>query len=154
MEHQPNEETRYLIIEFSFVARKTLQNSLLSIGIRVDNITCCDTLQNADIILEESSDIDFIIIGWTFPDDRILTKNFLKELRKKEDFSETPILMIAMRGWQDDIIEAMESGVNGYLFKGFSKEDLKKKIEEVLLNINLGQKPFMHSANKKIKVLV
>ena len=56
----------------------------------------------------------------------------VENLRSQDKFKDTPIIMITTRGMQDDVMNAIKIGVNGYIVKPFTPKVLEKKIKEVV----------------------
>jgi two-component system chemotaxis response regulator CheY len=55
-----------------------------------------------------------------------------RALRAHPDGKSVPILMVTTRSVKEDIIAAIEAGVNNYIVKPFTPQVLKEKIEAVL----------------------
>jgi two-component system chemotaxis response regulator CheY len=43
--------------------------------------------------------------------------------------------MVTTRGVKDDIVDALQSGVNNYVVKPFTPQILKEKIDQIIANI-------------------
>jgi two-component system chemotaxis response regulator CheY len=50
----------------------------------------------------------------------------------RERGEQVPILMVTARSVREDIIEAMEAGVNNYIVKPFTPQILKEKIDALM----------------------
>ena len=61
---------------------------------------------------------------------------FLKRVRADEKFKNTPFLLVTAEAEQDQIIEAVKSGVDQYVIKPFSAATLKTKLEIVYKKYN------------------
>ncbi|MDD9899513.1 MAG: response regulator [Alphaproteobacteria bacterium] len=58
---------------------------------------------------------------------------FLKLLREQEgEVSKTPVLFLTGSAQKEDVHKAIELGVNGYVVKPVTPENLKKKLTDVL----------------------
>ena len=68
--------------------------------------------------------------------DRYLGKrdgaDLLVKIRNIAGFETVPVLMLTGETRKDEVKKAISAGVNGYLAKPFSPEDLLKKIEKLL----------------------
>lgn len=68
--------------------------------------------------------------------DRYLGKrdgaDLLVRIRNIAGFETVPVLMLTGETRKDEVKKAISAGVNGYLAKPFSPEDLLKKIEKLL----------------------
>jgi len=57
---------------------------------------------------------------------------FTKVLRARDDGRHVPVLMVTARSVKEDILTAMEAGVNNYIVKPFTPQVLKEKIDALL----------------------
>jgi DNA-binding response OmpR family regulator len=55
--------------------------------------------------------------------------DLLKRVRADERFKKTPFLLVTAESEQSQVIDAVKSGVDQYVVKPFTKEDLMKKLE-------------------------
>jgi two-component system chemotaxis response regulator CheY len=58
--------------------------------------------------------------------------DFARALRARPDGKNIPILMVTTRSVREDILAAVEAGVNNYILKPFTPPVLKEKIDQVL----------------------
>jgi two-component system chemotaxis response regulator CheY len=56
----------------------------------------------------------------------------VKNLRGKPETASTPILMVTTRSVREDILSAVQAGVNNYIVKPFTPQTLKEKIDAML----------------------
>jgi two-component system chemotaxis response regulator CheY len=57
--------------------------------------------------------------------------DLLKAVRADEKLRTLPVLMVTAEAKRDQIIEAAQAGVNGYVVKPFTAQALKEKIEKI-----------------------
>jgi two-component system chemotaxis response regulator CheY len=57
--------------------------------------------------------------------------DLLRAVRADEKLSSLPVLMVTAEAKRDQIIEAAQAGVNGYVVKPFTAQALKEKIEKI-----------------------
>ncbi len=55
-----------------------------------------------------------------------------RALRAHADGKSVPILMVTTRSVKEDIIAAVQAGVNNYIVKPFTPQVLKEKIDAIL----------------------
>ena len=55
-----------------------------------------------------------------------------RALRAQDNGKTVPILMVTTRSVREDIVAAVEAGVNNYIVKPFTPQVLKEKIDQVL----------------------
>jgi two-component system chemotaxis response regulator CheY len=59
--------------------------------------------------------------------------DFTRAVRANADTKELPIIMVTARSARNDILLAMEAGVDSYVVKPFTPQVLREKIDAVLL---------------------
>jgi len=74
--------------------------------------------------------ITFVLTDWNMPvmDGLVL----LKKIRATPSLSHLPVLMITAEAKKENIVEAAQSGADGYIVKPFNATTLKEKIEKIL----------------------
>ena len=74
--------------------------------------------------------ITFVLTDWNMPvmDGLVL----LKKIRATPALSHLPVLMITAEAKKENIVEAAQSGADGYIVKPFNATTLKEKIEKIL----------------------
>ena len=55
----------------------------------------------------------------------------LKAIKEDASLKHLPVLMVTAEAKRDQIIEAAQAGVNGYVVKPFTAQGLKDKIEKI-----------------------
>ncbi len=73
---------------------------------------------------------DIILLDWMLPG--VSGIDFAKVLRKDENTSQVPIIMITARTEEHDMIQALEVGADDYITKPFSTKELIARIKSVL----------------------
>ena len=117
---------RFLVVDDSATMRRIVINSLQRIGYH-DTIEAED---GADALAKFDGAVTFVITDWNMP--TMSGTEFTKALRARADGAEVPVLMITSRSVRDDILTAMEAGVNNYIVKPFTPQVLKEKIDALL----------------------
>jgi len=116
-----------LIVDDSPTMRRIIKNTLERLGHResVEASNGKEALQQ----LEEHP-INFIITDWNMPEMNGL--EFVTELRTTPEYAKIPVLMITTRGMKDDVLQAVQAGVNNYVVKPFTPETLEQKMNKLL----------------------
>jgi two-component system chemotaxis response regulator CheY len=116
-----------LIVDDSPTMRRIIKNTLERLGHResVEAGNGKEALQQ----LEEHP-INFIITDWNMPEMNGL--EFVTELRTTPEYEKIPVLMITTRGMKDDVLQAVQAGVNNYVVKPFTPETLEQKMNKLL----------------------
>lgn len=76
-------------------------------------------------ILQEQP-VQFLISDWMLPS--MTGTELVQEIRQLEQFQTLPILMISGKADKPDIVEAAQTGIDGYLTKPFTPNQLRSKI--------------------------
>ncbi len=117
---------RFLVVDDSAIMRRILVNSLQRIGF-TDCVEAEDGLQALE---KFGPSISFVITDWNMP---VMSGiDFARTLRSYASGKTVPILMVTTRSTREDILTAVEAGVNGYIVKPFTPQLLKQKIDHVL----------------------
>ncbi len=117
---------KFLVVDDSATMRRIVINSLQRIGFS-DTVEAGD---GQDALAKFDSSITFVITDWNMPN--MSGTEFTKVLRSREDGRHVPILMVTARSVKEDILTAMEAGVNNYIVKPFTPQVLKEKIDALL----------------------
>ena len=59
----------------------------------------------------------------------------LKRVRADENLKSLPVLLVTAEAKKEQIVEAAQAGVNGYIVKPFTSGTLKEKIEKIFERI-------------------
>ena len=84
---------------------------------------------NTALPMLQNGDFDFVITDWNMPGMQGI--DLLREIRADESLSHIPVLMVTAEAKRDQIIEAAQAGVNGYIVKPFTAATLKEKLDKV-----------------------
>lgn len=115
---------RFLVVDDSATMRRIVINSLQRIGFS-DVVEAAD---GHDALAHFDSSISFVITDWNMPNMNGL--DFTRILRAKGEA--LPILMVTTRSVREDIMAAVDAGVNSYIVKPFTPQTLKEKIDQLL----------------------
>ena len=87
--------------------------------------------KNALSILEEQwKDIRLITLDWHMPE--MNGMDFLHTIKSREHLKSIPVLMLTSESRKENIVKAIKVGVDNYLLKPFTQEDLLVRIRECL----------------------
>jgi two-component system chemotaxis response regulator CheY len=117
---------KFLVVDDSSTMRRIVVNSLQRIGFG-DTVEAGDGQEALDRF---DDSVKFVITDWNMP--KMTGTELARALRGREDGKHVPILMVTARSVREDIIEAMEAGVNNYIVKPFTPQILKEKIDALL----------------------
>ena len=93
------------------------------------DVTEADDGNTALPILKQGN-IDFLVTDWNMPGMPGL--DLLKAVRADPALAKMPVLLVTAEAKREQIVEAAQAGVNGYVVKPFTAATLKEKIEKIL----------------------
>jgi two-component system chemotaxis response regulator CheY len=117
---------KFLVVDASVIMRRILVNSLQRLGFNefVEAENGLQALEKFD------ASIAFVITGWNMP--TMSGVELTRVLRAHAPGKTVPILMVTTRNGRDDIVTAVDAGVNDYIVKPFTLQLLKEKIDHVM----------------------
>ena len=113
---------RFLVVDDSATMRRIVINSLQRVGFS-DFVEAGDGAEALELF---DDSVDFVITDWTMP--KMTGIEFTRVLRANVS-RQVPILMITTRSVREDILAAVEAGVDNYIVKPFTPQVLKEKID-------------------------
>jgi two-component system chemotaxis response regulator CheY len=118
---------KFLVVDDFSTMRRIIKNLLNDLG--YGNVTEADDGATALPMLQ-AGNFDFLITDWNMPGMPGL--DLLKAVRADARLSKMPVLMLTAEAKREQIIEAAQAGVNGYVIKPFTAVTLKEKIDKIL----------------------
>ena len=115
---------KFLVVDDSSTMRRIVVNSLQRIGF-TDTVEAGD---GQEALAKYDESVKFVITDWNMPN--MTGTELARALRERGE--QVPILMVTARSVREDIIEAMEAGVNNYIVKPFTPQILKEKIDALM----------------------
>lgn len=117
---------KILVVDDFSTMRRIIRNLLRDLGF--DNSHEADDGATALPLLKEGG-FDFLITDWNMP--KLTGLELVQKVRAESDISSIPILMVTAEAKRDQIIEAAQAGVNGYIVKPFTANVLKEKMDKI-----------------------
>jgi len=77
---------------------------------------------------------DLLLLDWMLPD--LSGIEICKNIRKDNSFKNLPVIMLTAKGEEEDKIKGLDSGIDDYLTKPFSFNELMARIKAVLRRSN------------------
>ena len=118
---------KFLVVDDFSTMRRIVKNLLHDLG--YPNVTEADDGKTALPMLQAGG-FDFLISDWNMPGMSGL--DLIKAVRSDSKLSKLPVLMLTAEAKREQIIEAAQAGVNGYVIKPFTAETLKEKLDKIL----------------------
>jgi len=121
---------KILIVDDFSTMRRIIKNLLRDLGYintaeADDGLTALPMLQNGNF--------DFLVTDWNMPGMQGI--DLLKAVRSDEQLAHLPVMMVTAESKRDQIVEAAQAGVNGYIVKPFTATTLKEKIDKIFERI-------------------
>ncbi|MFS8608188.1 MAG: chemotaxis response regulator CheY [Gammaproteobacteria bacterium] len=120
---------KVLVVDDFSTMRRIIRNLLREIGFT--NTVEADDGSTALPILKQGG-IDFVITDWNMPG--MPGIELLQAVRSDEKLKHIPVLMVTAEAKRDQIIQAAQAGINGYIVKPFTAATLQQKIEKIFAN--------------------
>jgi two-component system chemotaxis response regulator CheY len=118
---------RFLVVDDFSTMRRIVKNFLNDLG--YNDVAEADDGNTALPILKQGN-IDFLVTDWNMPGMPGL--ELLKAVRADPALAKLPVLLVTAEAKREQIVEAAQAGVNGYVVKPFTAATLKEKIEKIL----------------------
>ena len=120
---------KILVADDSRVMRQIVIRTLRQAG--YDDHDIVEAEDGADALAKVGSEQpDLVLSDWNMPN--MSGIEFARALRAREDGRNVPILMVTTRSVKEDIVTAVQAGVNNYIVKPFTPTVLKEKIDQIL----------------------
>jgi two-component system chemotaxis response regulator CheY len=121
-----NKNMKILIVDDFSTMRRIVKNLLRDLGFNNtqeadDGLTALPMLKNGDF--------DFVVTDWNMPGMQGI--DLLRNIRADANLKHLPVLMITAEAKREQIIEAAQAGVNGYIVKPFTAATLKEKLDKI-----------------------
>ncbi|MDD1792439.1 chemotaxis response regulator CheY [Enterovibrio makurazakiensis] len=117
---------KILVVDDFSTMRRIVKNLLRDLGF--NNTVEADDGLTALPILKKGG-IDFVVTDWNMPGMQGI--DLLKNIRSDADLKHLPVLMITAEAKREQIVEAAQAGVNGYIVKPFTAATLKEKLDKI-----------------------
>lgn len=119
-------ELKFLVVDDFSTMRRIIKNLLHDLGYA--HVTEADDGNTALPILKNGG-IDFLITDWNMPGMPGL--ELLKQVRADAKLAKLPVLMLTAEAKREQIVEAAQAGVSGYVIKPFTAATLKEKLDKI-----------------------
>src|SRR5574344_982491 len=131
LEASLNKNMKILIVDDFSTMRRIIKNLLRDLGFT--NTEEADDGSTALPMLQ-SGNFDFLVTDWNMP--QMTGIDLLRAVRADERLKNLPVLMVTAEAKRDQIIDAAQAGVNGYVVKPFTAQAPQDKIEKTFDRVN------------------
>ncbi|MGC4085808.1 MAG: response regulator [Vicinamibacterales bacterium] len=74
--------------------------------------------------------IDMIITDWNMPE--MSGVDFIRAVRANDQTKHLPVIMVTTNAAQEDIVQALDAGVNNYVVKPFTPDTIRERIQSAI----------------------
>ena len=122
----PDKNIKILSVDDFSTMRRIVKNLLKPLGYH--NV---EEAENGEAALEliREQKFDLIISDWNMPVKTGI--ELLRDVRADPALKDIPFLMVTAEAEKDNVLEAMEAGVNNYILKPFTAKVLEDKLRSV-----------------------
>jgi two-component system, chemotaxis family, chemotaxis protein CheY len=122
---------RFLVVDDFSTMRRIVRNLLKELG-----YTNADEAEDGAVALAKlkTEKFDFVVSDWNMPN--MTGIELLKGIRAEPSLKDLPVLMITAEARKENIIEAAQSGANGYIVKPFTAATLDEKLTKIFKTLD------------------
>jgi two-component system chemotaxis response regulator CheY len=122
----PDKNLKMLVVDDFSTMRRIVRNLLKELGFHnveeaEDGVSALNKLQ--------SGRFEFVVTDWNMPN--MSGIELLKNIRKDPNLKDLPVLMVTAEAKRENIVEAAQSGANGYIVKPFTATTLEEKLNRI-----------------------
>ncbi len=122
---------KILVVDDFSTMRRIIKNLLRDLGFT--NTHEADDGNTAFPLLQ-TGNFDFLVTDWNMPGMQGI--DLLKAVRADDKLKTIPVLMVTAESKREQIIEAAQAGVNGYIVKPFTAATLNEKLTKIFERID------------------
>lgn len=124
---------KILVVDDFSTMRRIIKNLLRDLGF--NNTSEADDGMTALPMLQ-SGNFDMVVTDWNMPG--MPGIDLLRAIRADAKLSNIPVLMVTAEQKKENIVEAAQAGVNGYIVKPFTAATLKEKLDKIFERMEAG----------------
>jgi len=122
---------KILVVDDFSTMRRIIKNLLRDLGFT--NTQEADD-GNTALPMLQAGNFDFLVTDWNMPGMQGI--DLLKAVRADDKLKTMPVLMVTAESKREQIIEAAQAGVNGYIVKPFTAATLDEKLQKIFERID------------------
>lgn len=122
---------KILVVDDFSTMRRIIKNILKEIG-----YVNVDEADDGSTALEKlkGGSFDFVVTDWNMPN--MPGIDLLKAIRLDPALKHLPVLMVTAEAAKENVVTAVQAGVNNYIVKPFTAAALKERIDLILSKLN------------------
>ncbi len=118
---------KILVVDDSSTMRRIIINTLNKIGYS-DYTEAANGREGVEKLA--AVPIDMIITDWNMPE--MSGVDFIRAVRANDQTKHLPVIMVTTNAAQEDIVQALDAGVNNYVVKPFTPDTIKERIQAAI----------------------
>mgnify|MGYP000117867477 CR=1 FL=1 len=123
-----NKNMKILVVDDFPTMRRIVKNLLQDLGF--SNFVEAECGKTAlDVLGADGNGVEFVVTDWNMPG--MTGLELLQAIRGNPSLARLPVLMVTAESTREQIIEAAQAGVNGYIIKPFNAVTLKEKLDRI-----------------------
>jgi two-component system chemotaxis response regulator CheY len=121
-----NPDMNVLVVDDAATMRRIVRSLLRELGIK--NVREAEDGEMAFEDLKRQK-ADLVVSDWAMP--KMTGIELLRAIRQDEGLKEIPVLMVTAESKKENIMEAVQAGVNNYIVKPFNSKTLEEKLNKI-----------------------
>jgi two-component system chemotaxis response regulator CheY len=120
---------KVLVVDDFSTMRRIVKNILKQLGF--SNIDEAEDGNGALTKLRQEK-YGLVVTDWNMPN--MTGLELLKAIRAEGDLKDLPVLMVTAEAKKENVVEAIQAGVNNYIVKPFTADTLREKLDKIFDN--------------------
>jgi len=121
-----NPDLNVLVVDDAATMRRIVRSLLRELGIK--NVREAEDGEMAFEDLKRQK-ADLVVSDWAMP--KMTGIELLRAIRQDTALKDTPVLMVTAESKKENIMEAVQAGVNNYIVKPFNSKTLEEKLNKI-----------------------
>jgi two-component system chemotaxis response regulator CheY len=121
-----NPEMNVMVVDDAATMRRIVRSLLRELGIK--NVR---EAEDGEVAFEDlkRQRADLVVSDWSMP--KMTGIELLRAIRQDDDLKDIPVLMVTAESKKENIMEAVQAGVNNYIVKPFNSKTLEEKLNKI-----------------------
>ncbi len=124
-----NANMKFLVVDDFSTMRRIIRNLLNELGFT--NVQ--EAKDGVDALHKLGGNFDVVVSDWNMPN--MTGIELLRRIRSDPALKDLPVLMITAEAKRENMIEATQAGVSGYIVKPFTAATLDEKLRNIFQNM-------------------
>lgn len=116
--------TKAMVVDDSRAIRMILTRSLNKLGYEV--CTAANGAEALALLKEQAPELSFFLVDWNMPE--VTGIELVQRVRRMPAYADVPIMMVTTETEIEQMVKALDSGVNEYVMKPFTEEMITDKL--------------------------